>query len=209
MNAWIGRPAPAVGYAAGLGIGTALLGGRPAVVRFASTNLDNLHTHPVASLLLSAFVVEDSPVGWIVLGLVGLAAVGWVLGGWRTALLVAVAHVLGTLVSQGILAHRIASGAAPAADRAMVDVGASYVVVCALAAGIAYSRWPGRLACVVGFALVAPHLFGGLTRWEVPAVGHVCAIAVGLGLGWPLAWAATRRRGSGADPAPPVAEEVC
>jgi hypothetical protein len=100
--------------------------------------------------------------------------------------------VVGTLVSQGILAYRVHSGAAPASDRYLIDVGASYVVVCALAAGIAYGTWLGRVLSAVGFLLVSPNLFGGLPSLEVSSVGHVCAILVALGLGWPL-WRSARR----------------
>jgi len=96
---------------------------------------------------------------------------------------VAAAHVLGTVFSEGILAYRVASGALPGAYRHIQDVGPSYVVVGALAAGIAYGPWPGRLACAAGLAVVAPSLFGGLFQLEVSAVGHVSAILVALAVG--------------------------
>jgi hypothetical protein len=196
---------PAIGYPAGLAIGTLVVQTRSPATRDAwlawiSTNLANLRTHPVGSLIASAFVAVDSPVAWIVLGLVGLAATARVLGGWRTALLVSAAHVVGTLVSQGILAYRIGAGAAPDTDRHMSDIGASYVVVCALTAGIVSGRWPGRLLCAVGFALVAPDLFGGLRSWEGSAGGHVCAILIGVGPGWALRRSA-RRGVAGVQPA--------
>jgi hypothetical protein len=182
---------PAIGYPVGVAVGTLLVrtrspSTREAWLAWASTNLANLRTHPVGSLVASAFVVVDSPIAWIVLGVVGLAATGWVLGGWRTTVLVATAHLVGTLVSQGILAYRIKNGAAPVGDRYLLDVGASYVAVCALTAGIAYGRWPSRLLCAAGFAVVAPHLFDGLLSWEVSAVGHVWVILIALALGWAL-----------------------
>jgi hypothetical protein len=194
---WAGRLAPGLGYAAGLTAGAIVLGTRSAATRsawqaWASTNLVNLRDHPVRALVVSAFVSESDPVGWIALGLVGLTATAWVLGGWRTTLLAAAGHVVGTLVSEGILAYRIGTGAAPAVDRHLMDIGASYVVVCALAAGIVYSRWPGRALSAAGFLLVSPNLFGGLPQLEVSSVGHVTAIAVALGLGWPL-WRYARR----------------
>jgi hypothetical protein len=102
--------------------------------------------------------------------------------------------VIPTLVSEGILAYRIHAGAAPDADRHLMDVGASYIVVTALVAGIAYGTWPGRVVSAIGFLLLSPHLFGGLQHLDVAPVGHVCAIAVALGLGWPLKRGAARRR---------------
>jgi hypothetical protein len=151
---------------------------------WASTNLTNLGHHPLASLVFSAFLPDGDTLVWIVLSLVGLAATGWVLGSARTALLAVTAHLLGTLVSQGILAWRIAAGAAPQQARHIVDVGPSYIVVCALVAAIAYSTWPGRLLSAAGFALIAPYLFYGLGDWGVAEVGHACAVVVGLVLGY-------------------------
>jgi hypothetical protein len=201
----VGRLAPGLGYAAGLAAGTALPH-RDAILHWASTNLVNLRHHPVGALLVSAFVTESDPVGWIVLGVVGLTATAWVLGGWRTVLLVATAHVVGTLVSEGILAYRIHVGAAPRTDELLMDVGASYIVVCALVAGMAYGTWPGRLLSAVGFLLVSPNLFGGLPHLEVSSVGHVTSIAVALGLGWTLRRAARR---AARRPAPKEPEPVC
>ena len=194
---WAGRLAPGVGYAAALTAGAILLGTRSAATRaawqaWASTNLVNLRDHPVQAMVLSAFVSESDPTGWVVLALVGLITTAWVLGGWRTTLLVTAGHVVGTLVSEGILAYRIGTGAAPAGDRYLMDIGASYVVVCALAAGIAYGTWAGRALSAAGFLLVSPNLFGGLPQLEVSSVGHVWAIAVALGLGWPL-WRSARK----------------
>jgi hypothetical protein len=189
---WASRLGAAIAYTGALTVAGLALRARPpadqqAWLAWASTNLANLHEHPIGSLVVSAFLTEDFPTGWIVLAAVGLGATGWVLGSWRTASLAVAAHVVGTLVTQGIVAYRISTGAAPVADRRMLDVGASYVVVSALAAGLAYSTWPGRLLCAVGLAGAAPSLFAGLTSWEVSSIGHVCSILLGLALGWPLA----------------------
>ena len=37
-----------------------------------------------------------------------------------------------------------------------------------------------RLACAVGFAVLAPSLFDGLTTWDVSALGHLTALVVGV-----------------------------
>jgi hypothetical protein len=194
-----GRLAPGLGFAVGLLAGWVALAAvaaptREAVLAWASTNLANLPDHPVGALVLSAFVTESDPVGWILLGFVGLTATAWTLGPWRAVLLVATAHVVGTLVSEGVVAYRVWAGMSPSSDRFILDIGASYVVVCALVAGIAYGTWPGRVLCAIGFALLAPNLFGGLQHLDVAPVGHVCSIAVALGLGWPMRRVATRTR---------------
>ncbi|OLE27284.1 MAG: hypothetical protein AUG44_10610 [Actinobacteria bacterium 13_1_20CM_3_71_11] len=177
-----------VGYAAGLLLGTVALHARPAAVRarwldWASTNLANAPDHPIGALVVSAFLTAGTVGWWVLLALVGLGTVGVAFGAWRGFVIVAAAHVLGTVFSEGILAYRVATGALPAAYRHIQDVGPSYVVVGALAAGIAYAPWPGRLACAAGFAVVAPSLFGGLFQLEVSAVGHVSAILVALAVG--------------------------
>jgi hypothetical protein len=201
----IDRYSVAVGYAAGLVLGAVLLRARPVPEQrrwldWASTDLANARTHPLGSLVVSAFLTEGEVRWWVPLALVALGVVGARFGAWRTALLVAAAHVLGTVVSEGILAYRIAAGAVPASYRYLVDVGPSYVVVAALAAGMGYARWPGRLLCAAGFAVVAPSLFGGLFQLEVSAVGHVCAIVVALALGGRYAYRSRYHRT--AEPSP-------
>ena len=153
---------------------------------WASTNLDNLHHHPVAAIAISPFLIDGYAWLWIALSLIGLAAVGRVLGNVRTAILALAAHVLATLVSQGILAARIAADAVSPQARHVIDVGPSYITVAALVAAIAYGTWPGRLLSAAGFAVVAPYLFAGLQDWGVAETGHTCAVVIGLLLGYLL-----------------------
>ena len=190
---WVDRFGVAVGYTAALGTGTALLRVQPRPVHdawldWASTNLANAPHHPIGALVVSALFTDGDLSGWLVLALVGLGGLGWRLGAWRTATVVTAAHVIGTLISEAILAVRIATGAVPHAAVHIRDVGPSYVVVAALVAGLAYAPWAARLPCALGFVAVAPSLFGGLFQFEVPAVGHVCAIIVALAVGGLLAW---------------------
>src|SRR6266550_776881 len=187
---WVDRLGVAVGYTVALGVGTTLLHSRPRPERdawldWASTNLANAPHHPIGALVVSALLTDGDLRGWLVLSLVGLGTVGWRLGAWRTATLVAGAHVIGTVVSEGIR-----------------DIGPSYVVVAALVAGIAYGPWPAKLPCALGFASVAPSLFGGLFQLVVSSVGHVCAIAVALLLGG--LFLRRRRRTAGATVGPPA-----
>lgn len=185
---WLDRFGVALGYSAALGIGTILLRTRSGPVHdawldWASTNLANAPHHPIGALVVSALFTEGDLTGWLVLSLVGLAGLGWRLGAWRTATVAGTAHVLGTVISEGILGIRIATGAVPHSAAHIRDVGPSYVVVAALAAGIAYGTWPARLLCAAGFVAVAPDLFGGLFRLEVSAVGHTSAIVIALVVG--------------------------
>jgi hypothetical protein len=157
---------------------------RPAWLNWASTDLVNLGQHPVGSMISSALLDDSDVLAWVALGLIALVAAGHTVGNLRCAVLVTVAHVLGTMVSEGVLAQQIASGLAPGGERVSLDIGPSYVVVSALTVGIAYGRWPARIASGLAFILLAPHLFGGLSHLEVGPVGHCCAIVVGLVLGF-------------------------
>src|SRR5438477_4319609 len=157
MRRWLDRFGVAGGYALGLAIGGVLLATRPAPTRdrwldWASTNLANLRNHPVSAMVLSAFLVEHDQVAWVLLALAGIGTAGWVLGAGRATLLVAAGHVLGTVVSEGILWWRIAAWAVPVAQEHLRDVGPSYVVIAALAFGILYAPWPARILCAAGFA---------------------------------------------------------
>jgi hypothetical protein len=204
---WVDRLGAAVGYTVALGIGTALLHSRPRPERdawldWASTNLANAPHHPIGALVVSALFTDGDVGGWLVLSLVGLGTVGWRLGAWRTATVVVAAHVIGTVISEGILGIRIASGAVPRTELHTRDIGPSYVVVAALVAGIAYGPWLAKLPCALGFASVAPSLFGGLFQLVVSSVGHVCAIAVALLLGGLFRY--RLRRTAGATVGPPA-----
>ncbi len=193
-----------MGYASAFGLVGAYVNSRPAPVRdawvaFLSTNLTNLADHPVRALVGSAFVTDDGTVmSWVVLALVGLTAAGDVLGNVRLAALLAGGHVLATLVSETVLDAQIRAGTMPVADRLVVDVGPSYVIAPALVLGLLLSPGlVGRAASGLGFALLAPHLFGGLARLEVSSVGHVVAIGVALVAGPALAADRRARRTAG------------
>jgi hypothetical protein len=94
------------------------------------------------------------------------------------------------------VAHRIAAGALPAADRYLVDVGSSYVVVAAIAVGLLWGNWLIRTAAAVDFALLifVGQIFQGLSHLEVSAVGHVTALITGAAVGSLLRWQRLRRQ---------------
>ncbi len=147
---WADRFGVAVGYTLALATGTALLHAQPRPTRdawldLASTNLANATDHPFSTLLVSALFTDGDVRGWLVLSLVGLGTVGWRFGAWRTLTLVVAAHVLGTVISEGVVGIRIATGALPASAAHLRDIGPSYVVVAALVAGIAFGPWLAKL----------------------------------------------------------------
>ncbi|HET9654296.1 MAG TPA: rhomboid-like protein [Kineosporiaceae bacterium] len=185
---WTSRVVVAAGYGAMLLAGTLLVQsrdatGRQAVLQWVSTSVDNLLDHPVEAMVASAFVIEGGePYGWLVLAVAGLVALAWRLGPWRTLAVAGAAHVLGTLVSEGIVAWRVHQGLLPQASRRLLDVGPSYVVVAALVGAVVAGPLACRIVGAAGFAVLAPTLFDGLADLDVPAVGHVCAVVLGAGL---------------------------
>lgn len=148
------------------------------LVAWASTDVANLEHEPVLPLLVSSLVAPGYFVVWPTL--VALAAFGAnrALGNARTALVCLAGQVLGSLVSEGIVAYRVDAGQLPAADRYLSDVGPSYVVVSAIVIALACGSWPARALAALDFAVLvfAGDIFGGLSQLDVPAVGHLTAM---------------------------------
>lgn len=170
---------------------------RQALIAWTSTNLDNLSWNPVGTMIASAFVAEGERAAQsfqLLMMAVGLFPVARRFGNLRGVLLVAAAHVAGTLVSEGLTAVRLAAGSVSASVREISDVGPSYVLSAALIATIFFG--PGRVARVLaaaGLAVLAPFLLEGLTGLDVAAVGHVVAMGTGVALGGLMALADRRR----------------
>jgi hypothetical protein len=158
--------------------------------RWASTSVHNLQHDPVGSLVVSAFVAQGYWLAWPFLIALAMFGANKVLGNWRTALVCAAGHVIGTFVSEGIVAYRVAHGSLPAADRYLIDVGPSYVVVSAIVVVLLYGSWLARAAAALDLVLLVAvgNIFGGLSQLAVSAVGHTTAIAVGVVLGSLLVW---------------------
>jgi hypothetical protein len=166
---------------------------------WASTSVHNLQHDPVGSLVVSAFVVQGYWLAWPFLIALALFGANKVLGNWRTALVCAAGHVIGTLVSEGIVGYRVSHRLLPPADRFLIDVGPSYVVVTAIVVALLYGSWLARAAAALDLALlvVVGNIFGGLSQLAVSAVGHVTAITVGVILGSLLVWQLRRRPQAG------------
>lgn len=166
-----------------------------AVTVWASTSVHNLQHDPAGSLVVSAFVTQGYWLAWPFLIALALFGANKVLGNWRTALVCVAGHVIGTLVSEGIVGYRVAHGSLPPADRYLIDVGPSYVVVSAIVVVLLYGSWLARAAAAFDLVLLVwvGNIFGGLSQLAVSAVGHVTAIAVGIILGSLLASRLRRR----------------
>jgi hypothetical protein len=177
---------------------------RRAVLWWASTDAVNLHHHPIGCLALSAFVTGADWFAWPLLIALALFGANQVLGNWRTAVVCAAGHVLGTLVSEGIVAYRVQHGLLPVRDNRILDVGPSYVVVAAIMVALLYgSRW-ARVAAAADLAILvfAGQIFAGLSTLQVAAVGHVTALVAGAVAGGLLLWQ-QRRQALRAQPAGP------
>ena len=173
-------------------------GGDHAVNAWASTNLANMGDHPVEALIASTFLFGADP--WASLRGIAFAGVMLALlvirfGNMRAVALIAAGQVLGTLVSEGLLAARIAAGQADPALRATLDVGPSYVIISALAAvAVAGTRRWHRWTALAALVMRVPHITNGLTTLEVTPVGHVTALSTGMLLAWALRSSGARHR---------------
>jgi hypothetical protein len=163
---------------------------RAAVVGWASTSVHNLEHHPVGCLVASAFVPSGFEPVWPILIALALFGANHLLGNWRTLVTCAAGQFIGTLVSEGIVAYRVAAGALPATARHLVDVGPSYVVVAAIAVGVLWGTWLIRSAAALDFLLLifVGQIFEGLSQLEVSAVGHLTALITGAAVGSLLRW---------------------
>ena len=152
---------------------------------WASTSVHNLEHNPAGTLIASAFVTTGSLLAWPLLIALAMFGANHVLGNWRTVVTCAAAHVLGTLVSEGIVAYRVAQGSLPSADRYLMDVGPSYVVVAAIAVALLHGGKIARGAAALDFLLLifVGQIFDGLANLQVDAVGHVTALVTGAALG--------------------------
>ena len=99
--------------------------------------------------MLSAFVTPGYFVVWPVLIALALFGANRALGNLRTALVCLAGHVIGSLVSEGIVAYRVDAGQLDVANRYLTDVGPSYVVVSAIVIALMCGTWLARVLAVV------------------------------------------------------------
>ncbi len=179
-----------------------------ALTAWASTNVANLEHEPLVPLVLSAFTAPGYFVVWPVLIALAVFGANRALGNVRTALVCLAGQVIGSLVSEGIVAYRVDAGQLAGANRHITDVGPSYVVVSAIVIALMCGTWLARVLAAIDFAVLVfgGHIFSGLSHLDVSAVGHVTAMitaaaATGLIL-------TGRGRGSGGHGADGHADQV-
>jgi hypothetical protein len=168
---------------------------------WASTNVANLEHEPIGPLVLSAFVGPDYLLVWPALIMLAVFGANRALGTARTALICVAGHVIGSVVSEGIVAYRVDVGRLPVTDRYLTDVGPSYVVVSAIVIAVVCGTWLARAAAALDFAVlvVGGHIFGGLSHLDVSAVGHLTALITAAAA---VTLAVARRRRTVVEPVP-------
>lgn len=148
-----------------------------------STNINELSDHPVRVLISSAMWIDGWWSPYLVLYSVFHAPVERWLGTVRWLVVCVSAHVLATLVSQGVVWRAIRVGSAPASAADTMDFGVSYAlagVVAVLAYRIARPWRFGYVAGVLvvyGVPLVVSRTFTDLGHFTAALVGFAC---------WPL-----------------------
>ena len=164
---------------AGLIVSDALSPGRLAALQlWASTNVTNLHHHPVPALVLSAFLPSEDTLAWIPLVALAMFGANRAIGNLRLALVCAAGHVVGTLVSEGIVDYRVDTGRLPPSWAHIIDIGPSYVLVAAIVVAVLLGSIPAKVAALADFAVLVflGHIFADLTRLHVAPVGHLTAM---------------------------------
>ncbi|WP_369382814.1 rhomboid-like protein [Streptomyces sp. cg36] len=146
-----------------------------------STNLHHLRKNAVQVLATSSFWVADHGSG-LSLYIVGFAAaVAYAERRWGTPrlLLIALAgHVLGSLLTEGLLRRAINAGRLPAKLATTTDVGVSYMLVAGLVAAV--TALSGRVRAAAAAVLLVFLVTPVLTSRTIWDLGHVLAACCGL-----------------------------
>ncbi|MEU6991638.1 rhomboid-like protein [Streptomyces sp. NPDC046465] len=148
-------------------------------LRQRSTNIHELSRNPVRVLISSAFWIDGG--GWLsyaVLYTVFHASAERSFGTRRWLAVAALAHVLATLVSEGVLALAVHHGAAPRSAVNTLDVGVSY----ALAGVVAVLTYRIPAPWRYGYLLVVVAVYGTplITGRTFTDLGHFTAVLIGL-----------------------------
>ncbi|MBU4337432.1 MAG: hypothetical protein KJ548_12780 [Actinobacteria bacterium] len=165
-----------------------------AVLTSQSTNLDNLASRPIEVMIGSA-IWDGHAAWWFLLVFAAFhARVERWLGTWRWLTVVLGAHVIGTLISQGVVAIAIARGALPTSMAGTDDYGVSYTLAGAIGV-LAYRFAPtGRVwyAAAVLAVYSVPFWLPAFGPATFTDIGHLTALVVGLGA-YPLVARFARR----------------
>lgn len=166
-----------------------------AVGQATSTNITHLALDPLLVLPASAVVdLGNSRWIWIPLTLLLLGGIERRLGSGRAVMVTFGAHVIASLVSEGLLLVQIASHAQPRSDVNILDVGPSYLILAALSGCVMIGSWRLRAAALVIGGLIIPGLMTRLPELDMSAVGHLLAILLGASFAVYLASARSREQ---------------
>jgi hypothetical protein len=164
--------------------------GQDVLVTWTSTSVVNLEHDPAGTLIASALVGQGNGIAWPVLIALALFPANRALGNARTALVCLAGNVVGSLVSEGIIAYRVDDGQLPVSYRHLVDVGPSYGVVAATVIALVCGGWLARVSAgfVLGVMVFIGNIFGGLSTLEVSAVGHLISGITALACVTPIVY---------------------
>ncbi|MEV7775099.1 rhomboid-like protein [Kitasatospora sp. NPDC086791] len=175
---------------------------------YISTNLDNLHDHPVTALFGSALLYDGTLTDFastgfggtlITLGLGICCCLAWAerrFGSLRAAAVLLGGHLGATLITAVVILTALRHGWYPESVRQASDYGISYGAQTSLAfATVALPRW-ARLPWA---AFVVAWPLSGDSEWPGPlpdftTVGHLLSAALGFALAGTAAALASRRR---------------
>src|SRR4051794_5859019 len=150
-----------------------------------STDIAHLEKVPWIVLPASSIWSGDLFGYWAIVVLLCVGGLERLRGALSTLVLGGVAHVAGTLISEGITAARIAAGDLSSSARNVLDVGPSYVVA-ACATAVVFSRGANRwlrLACALTLVPLAVTAFDFSEASQVAAIGHAVAMLLGAFVG--------------------------
>lgn len=162
-------------------VGLALLSerNRLAIGHATSTNVTHLVVDPLLVLPASAIVDLGADWKWLLLALVLLGGLERRLGTRGVVVVCLSAHVIATLLSEGLVFFRVAWHALPSSQFDDLDVGPSYVVLAGAAGCLVVGGWRLRAIAALAGTLIVPGLLAGLSHLAMPAVGHVASVAFG------------------------------
>ncbi|WP_238545368.1 MULTISPECIES: rhomboid-like protein [Streptomyces] len=166
------------------------------VLTHSSTDVVNLSDRPVLVLFASAVWVAGGVLTpYILAFLLVVGALERRLGGWRTAGVFLLGHVLATLMTELPVAASVAAGQLPDSSLRRLDYGISYGLL-ACTGALAGLLWPRlRWTLLGGITLV---LVLDLVEFTDPLTdcGHLLALTTGV-LCWPYIRRAVQRREPG------------
>ncbi|MFC9856808.1 MULTISPECIES: rhomboid-like protein [unclassified Streptomyces] len=148
-------------------------------LRQRSTNIHELSQNPVRVLVSSALWIDGGRwLPYAVLFTVFHATAEHWLGTLRWLTVAAVAHVLATLVSEGVLAWAVRHGHAPQSSVNTLDIGVSYALAGVVA--VLVYRVPRPWRHVYAFAVLVFYGIPLVTGRSFTDLGHFTAVLIGL-----------------------------